>query len=31
MDFGVVIQTNPPASRTIALAKLAEQYGFSYA
>ena len=30
MDFGVVLQTNPPASRTIHLAKLAEQYGFSH-
>ncbi|MFZ2964423.1 MAG: TIGR03842 family LLM class F420-dependent oxidoreductase [Rhodoglobus sp.] len=30
MDFGVVLQTNPPASRTVALAKLAEQYGFSH-
>ncbi|NQX27752.1 TIGR03842 family LLM class F420-dependent oxidoreductase [Microbacteriaceae bacterium VKM Ac-2854] len=31
MDFGVVLQTNPPASRTVALAKLAETYGFGYA
>jgi probable F420-dependent oxidoreductase len=31
MDFGVVLQTNPPASRTVALAKLAEQHGFSHA
>ena len=31
MDFGVVLQTNPPASRVIHLAKLAEQYGFSTA
>lgn len=31
MDFGVVLQTNPPASRTVHLAKLAEQYGFSTA
>ncbi|MEO5919677.1 MAG: TIGR03842 family LLM class F420-dependent oxidoreductase [Pseudolysinimonas sp.] len=30
MDFGAVLQTNPPASRTIALAKLAEQHGFSH-
>ncbi len=30
MDFGAVIQTNPPASRTVYLAKLAEQYGFSH-
>lgn len=31
MDFGVVLQTNPPASRTVALAALAEQHGFDYA
>ncbi|WP_062517051.1 TIGR03842 family LLM class F420-dependent oxidoreductase [Demequina gelatinilytica] len=31
MDFGVVLQTNPPAQRTIALAKLAEEHGFGYA
>jgi probable F420-dependent oxidoreductase len=31
MDFGVVLQTNPPASRTVHLAKLAEQHGFSTA
>jgi len=30
VDFGAVIQTNPPASRTVHLAKLAEQYGFSH-
>jgi probable F420-dependent oxidoreductase len=30
MEFGAVLQTNPPASRTIALAKLAEQHGFGY-
>lgn len=30
MDFGVVLQTNPPASRTIQLATLAEQLGFSH-
>lgn len=30
MDFGVVLQTNPPASRTVHLAKLAEQFGFSH-
>ncbi|HEY4152788.1 MAG TPA: TIGR03842 family LLM class F420-dependent oxidoreductase [Pseudolysinimonas sp.] len=30
MEFGAVLQTNPPASRTIALAKLAEQHGFQY-
>lgn len=31
MDFGVVLQTNPPASRTVHLAKLAEQFGFTTA
>jgi probable F420-dependent oxidoreductase len=30
MEFGAVFQTDPPASRTIALAKLAEQHGFSH-
>ncbi len=30
MDFGAVLQTNPPASRAIHLAKLAEQHGFSH-
>ena len=30
MDFGVVIQTNPPAWRTIGLAKQAEEHGFDY-
>jgi len=30
VDFGAVLQTNPPASRTVHLAKLAEQYGFSH-
>jgi probable F420-dependent oxidoreductase len=30
MEFGAVLQTNPPASRTVALAKLAEQHGFSH-
>ncbi|CAN5354021.1 TIGR03842 family LLM class F420-dependent oxidoreductase [soil metagenome] len=30
MQFGAVLQTNPPASRTVYLAKLAEQYGFSH-
>jgi probable F420-dependent oxidoreductase len=30
MDFGVVLQTNPPASRVIELAKHAEARGFSY-
>ncbi|MDI2097682.1 TIGR03842 family LLM class F420-dependent oxidoreductase [Ruicaihuangia caeni] len=31
MDFGIVLQPNPPASRTVHLAKLAEQYGFTTA
>lgn len=30
MQFGAVLQTNPPASRTVHLAKLAEQFGFSH-
>ena len=30
MDFGVVLQTNPPASRTVQLAQLAEAHGFSH-
>ena len=30
MDFGVVLQNNPPASRTVHLARLAEEYGFSH-
>ena len=30
MDFGVVLQTNPPASRTVQLAELAEAHGFSH-
>jgi probable F420-dependent oxidoreductase len=30
MDFGVVLQTNPPAWRTVALAKEAEEHGFDY-
>ncbi|KQQ93369.1 MULTISPECIES: TIGR03842 family LLM class F420-dependent oxidoreductase [Microbacteriaceae] len=30
MDFGAVLQTNPPASRTVQLAKLAENHGFSH-
>jgi probable F420-dependent oxidoreductase len=30
MDFGAVLQCNPPASRTVALAKRAEEYGFDY-
>ena len=31
MEFGVVLQTNPPAWRTVALAKQAEEHGFDYA
>ncbi len=31
MDFGVVLQTDPPAARVIDLAKQAETYGFSHA
>ncbi len=31
MDFGVVLQTDPPAARVIDLAKRAESYGFSHA
>jgi probable F420-dependent oxidoreductase len=31
MDFGVVLQTNPPASRVVELATRAEELGFSYA
>lgn len=31
MDFGVVIQTDPPASKVIELTKLAEENGFTYA
>ncbi|PFG33595.1 TIGR03842 family LLM class F420-dependent oxidoreductase [Sanguibacter antarcticus] len=31
MDFGVVLQTNPPASRTIELTRLAETHGFTHA
>ena len=31
MDFGVVLQTDPPAARVIELAKRAETYGFSHA
>ena len=31
MDFGVVLQTNPPAARVIELAQRAERYGFSHA
>ncbi|WP_129336754.1 TIGR03842 family LLM class F420-dependent oxidoreductase [Cellulomonas endophytica] len=30
MDFGAVLQTNPPASRTVELARLAETHGFSH-
>lgn len=30
MDFGIVLQTDPPASRSVHLAKLAEQHGFSH-
>ncbi|HEX5630447.1 MAG TPA: TIGR03842 family LLM class F420-dependent oxidoreductase [Acidimicrobiia bacterium] len=30
MDFGVVLQTNPPASRVIELAAYAEEAGFGY-
>ena len=31
LDFGVVLQTDPPAQRVIDLAKRAEAYGFSHA
>jgi probable F420-dependent oxidoreductase len=31
MNFGVVLQTNPPAARVIDLARRAETYGFSHA
>ena len=31
MEFGVVLQTNPPAARVIELATRAEQLGFDYA
>ncbi len=31
MDFGVVLQTDPPASRVVELAKMAEGLGFSHA
>jgi probable F420-dependent oxidoreductase len=31
MDFGVVLQADPPAQRVIDLAKRAEAYGFTYA
>ncbi len=30
MDFGVVLQTNPPAGRVVELARVAEQAGFSH-
>ncbi len=30
MDFGVVLQTDPPASRVVELARVAETYGFSH-
>ncbi|ALJ21554.1 TIGR03842 family LLM class F420-dependent oxidoreductase [Microbacterium sp. No. 7] len=30
MDFGVVLQTNPPSARTVQLAQLAEAHGFSH-
>ncbi|MGI4895164.1 MAG: LLM class flavin-dependent oxidoreductase, partial [Janthinobacterium lividum] len=30
MDFGVVLQTTPPASRVVELSRLAETYGFSH-
>ncbi|MBX6388122.1 MAG: TIGR03842 family LLM class F420-dependent oxidoreductase [Frankia sp.] len=30
MDIGVVLQTNPPASRVVELARQAELYGFSH-
>ena len=30
MDFGVVLQTNPPATEVVRLAKLAEDMGFTY-
>src|ERR1700683_1448754 len=31
MEFGVVLQTNPPAARVVELATRAEQLGFHYA
>ena len=31
MDFGVVLQADPPAQRVIDLAKRAEAYGFTHA
>lgn len=30
MDFGVVLQTNPPAGRVVELTKMAEDLGFKY-
>jgi probable F420-dependent oxidoreductase len=30
MEFGVVLQTNPPASKVVELARLAEMEGFAY-
>ena len=30
MDFGVVLQTTPPAARVVELSRLAETYGFSH-
>ncbi|MFT4042310.1 MAG: TIGR03842 family LLM class F420-dependent oxidoreductase [Gordonia sp. (in: high G+C Gram-positive bacteria)] len=30
MDFGVVVQVNPPAPRIVGLAKRAEEHGFDY-
>ncbi|AZI56835.1 TIGR03842 family LLM class F420-dependent oxidoreductase [Nakamurella antarctica] len=30
MEFGAVLQTNPPSARTVALAKRAEEHGFDY-
>lgn len=30
MDFGVVLQTTPPASRVVDLSRIAETYGFSH-
>lgn len=30
MDFGIVLQTDPPASRVVELARLAETHGFSH-
>jgi probable F420-dependent oxidoreductase len=30
MDFGAVLQTNPPSARVVHLAQLAEAYGFSH-